>query len=208
MDNRRRIEKIINWTGSILTALLISVLLILSLCSSCQNNKSSLKTYRVKKGKNHFSPKIFDFNNRELNFEFELDASCLYDLKDVNNKTFVSKIIGLSDCNVIHHSRAGIYLGFQPVFNELGLHTGSFEIYSYWRNEGKFQFEVIDTIRANTRHTARLRIDKNYIWNFDGKVYIEKRVKKCNKGIHYRFGSYFGGTETAPHNMKLKLNIL
>ena len=189
----------------------IRIVLIAFLLTSCLfggGNDKKLTRYEVKKGKHKFTPSLVALDNRELNIQFELDASCLYDLKDVGGKTFVSKITGLSDCNGLHSQNA-IYLGWQPVFNEFDRHTGDFAIYAYWRNNGKFFLNPIDTIRANTKHTARMRIlNGAYQWEFKGKTYREKRTKKCNNGFHYRIQPYFGGTPTTPHDMWLYIKIL
>lgn len=184
------------------------IILIAFILLSCTAKDKGFKRYEVKQGEHKFKPNLVSFENREINFKFRLDASCLYDLKDVEEQTFVSKITGLSDCNSLH-SKNAIYLGWQPIFNEIGYHTGNFNIYAYWRIEGVFYFEKLLTTSPDSDVIARLRItDKFYKWNVNGKLFDIERKKKCNNGIHYRIQPYFGGKQKAPHNMIMYLNIL
>ena len=83
--------------------------------------------------------------------------------------------------------------------------NGNLEILWFRHLNGVFDFDVITTVELNEVNYLELDItNSKYILKVNGEV---KHLTRCCTGEYKRYylNPYFGGDETAPHDIKIKI---
>ncbi len=165
---------------------------------SCKKyDENGYRVFKIRKG---FHRSTFDrdtTNESFISFSVIFDNNCEYYTQDPINQYDINKLYGLSDCGTYHKTNS-VRFGWRWDGN-------SIEINSYIRVDGNFYFEKICNVNLNEANDYSIQIfDDHYILRVGT---IEKKInKKCNFiGKRYKLWPYFGGDETAPHDIVIRI---
>lgn len=154
--------------------------------------------YFIPKGEHSSKGKTIDeLTNTTLAYDVIFDNSCKYDLNS-SDQADINKLFGFADCNSNHHNNSARF-GWRWNNNQL-------EILSYYYVNEKRKHEFLTAIELDKPYRMSIEIvDHQYKFEIENvleAVYYE-RGNTCNKGLHYLLFPYFGGNQTAPHDMKI-----
>ena len=181
-------------------------ILLLGLFSCNKENADGYRVYTIDKG-NHYSDgpidKLFGNNNRADSWEWEVifEQSCIYsesDLFNPSNYLDVNKLIGFSDCDR-HHSQYSCRVGWRASGD-------SIELLIYKRDDNNIGFKSLKKVYPDQIVNVTLDFkDTIYTSCIDG--ICDTLVRPCPdwSGRKYSLFPFFGGQETAPHKMKIRI---
>ncbi|MFW5847594.1 MAG: hypothetical protein ACOCVF_01565 [bacterium] len=175
-----------------------------------------MKEYQLKKGKHSAKGIHFGLTfKKKLKFKAKFDKSCLYSYsKHIQDRYDVNKLFGFS--TTWYHHKQSSRVGWRCLDNE------NIELFSYIYTGGKLLLEYlkepIAIVKPNEEFTFEIT-DSETFCSFEFKRIIEKEkeinhnVKVIDKSpdwflFHYYLFPFFGGDLTAPHDMKLYIDIL
>ena len=180
------------------------VLLVLIGCN--KEDKNGYRVYTIDRG-SHYSDgpidKLFGNNNRANLWEWEVifEPSCIYselDLFNPSNYLDVNKLIGFSDCDR-HHSQYSCRIGWRASGD-------SIELLIYKRDDNNIEFKPLKKIHPDQIVNVTLEFkDTIYISCIDGICDTLDRPCPDWSGRKYSLFPFFGGQETAPHKMKIRI---
>ena len=189
---------------NILMIRLICLVLFLNSCS--KKDDSGYRVYTIDKG-NHYSDgpidKLFGNDNKSTLWEWEVifDSSCIYsesDLVNSSNYLDVNKLIGFSDCDR-HHSQYSCRVGWRASGD-------SIELLIYKRDDNNISFKSLEKVYTDQVVNITLEFkDSIYISCIDGNCDALERPCTDWVGRKYSLFPFFGGQETAPHEMKIRI---
>ncbi len=171
-----------------------------SLTSKAETSK--YLTYRIKQGEhyadhNDYSP----IETSELKFVVKFDSSAIYTSKDVVNQFDINKLYGFSDNNTHHHQYSA---RFGWSWTNSALH-----LYAYVYNEGVVVKEDLGTAPLNTEISCSIKVEESdYLFRMNDKIMSMPRKSTTPKAKGYRLYPYFGGDETAPHDITIQIKNL
>ncbi len=159
-------------------------------------------TYIIPAGEHDISQnKNSLFNGNILKFQAIFDSSAVYNTVVPENKYDVNKLMGFSDCSSQHHENSARF-GWNWYENAL-------HIFAYTYVNGNRIVREIATTKIGHPNVYQIEIVGNqYIFTFDNQVVSMDRHCSGGVGIAYNLYPYFGGDETAPHKIKLKIRNL
>lgn len=160
--------------------------------------------FTIKKGQHynfglwHLFPFCFSKN---LFFTFKLSKECLFELKEADDYD-VNKIFGRSFG--LDHHKDSVRIGWIP-----STHDGKYSLYLYWYNAGERDMKKICELDAEKEYAMRLDFFLDICCY---EVFKETDVYSIHFVLPKRtFGQYlfpyFGGNKTAPHDMKIKIEL-
>jgi hypothetical protein len=158
--------------------------------------------YIIKKG-NHYSNwfkfPFFRFG-RSIKFQFMIDSSSHYTLNTEDDYDW-NKLFGLSNGLNSHQSSARIAWR--------RLNEEQYEICLYTYDNGIKVISKEMTLDYNTFYGARIIISTNnfYLLFKDISLILPRRSEKLFP-IKTILKPYFGGTSVAPHDIKIKINVV
>ncbi|RNI30516.1 hypothetical protein EFB08_04460 [Rufibacter latericius] len=157
-------------------------------------------TYSIGSGNHETTNPLKILSTNTLKFEVRFDSTAIYATKDPSNQADINKLYGMSDCGTFHHENSARF-GWRWYQNKLELHA-----YSY--NEGKNTSTFITAIDLKKNYTCELTLtDTKYVFKVRGKT-VEHARACTGEGKGYQLYPYFGGDETAPHEIKIKIKAL
>jgi len=156
------------------------------------------ETYKIKSGKHnsgiHFAP----HTTNGLLFSAKFDDSAIYQTQNPTNQADINKLYGFSDC-MSKHQENSARIGWRWYNNEL-------QILGYTYADGNRHHKLITSAPLNEYFEASIIIS-GYEYQFKVNNETVYLPRGCNKevGVAYRLFPYFGGDETAPHDIKIKI---
>jgi hypothetical protein len=184
-------------------------ILLLGLFSCNKENADGYRVYTIDRG-NHYSDgpidKLFGNNNRADSWEWEVifEPSCIYsesDLLNPSNYLDVNKLIGFSDCDR-HHSQYSCRVGWRASGD-------SIELLIYKRDDNNIEFKSLKKVYPDQIVNVTLDFkDTIYTSCIDG--ICDTLVRPCPNwsGRKYSLFPFFGGQETAPHDIRIWIKLL
>ncbi len=157
------------------------------------------KTYTIKKG-NHKASGIHSglFVKSELSIKVKFDNSAIYTSKLPANQWAINKLFGFSDC-FSHHQTNSARFGWRYLNSKLELMAYNYVKKQRWE-------EKIGDLKMNEWQEMKIKMDKsNYIFSFAGKTVKMPRGCSNKNANGYKLFPYFGGEETAPHDIKIEI---
>ena len=158
---------------------------------------SAFDHYFIPKGQHYSQQSIYtpvEYN--ELRFTVKFDSSAVYTTLDPNNQYDINKLYGFSDNGTVHHEFSA-RIGWRWSDNALRL-------FGYVYNNGEVSYEELTTISTGTEHECSIRIEGNhYIFSADDKTLSMTRTGTAAVATGYKLFPYFGGDETAPHDIHI-----
>jgi hypothetical protein len=180
------------------------ILLVLIGCN--KEDENGYRVYTIDRG-NHYSDgpidKLFGNDNRANSWEWEVifEPSCIYselDLFNPSNYLDVNKLIGFSDCDR-HHSQYSCRIGWRASGD-------SIELLIYKRDDNNIEFKSLKKIYPDQIVNVTLEFkDTIYISCIDGICDTLDRPCPDWSGRKYSLFPFFGGQETSPHKMKIRI---
>jgi len=155
------------------------------------------RMYTIKEG-NHRSTYQYTTNFDTLvRFKAIFDSSAIYNTTDPSNQYDVNKLYGVSDCGC-SHMKYSIRFGWRWL-------NDSLEILLFKHQGGVFSFEKITSITLNDVHQYEIiKTDNEYVLYVDN---VYRTTPRSCPGLYrsYFLYPYFGGDETAPHNITIQI---
>jgi hypothetical protein len=172
--------------------------LLLILLFSCHEEKMILHKwdeYVIKKGHHSSGTHAAPFTANTLEFKAVFNESAKYEIGA--NQSDINKLLGFSDCYTQHHENSARF-GWN--WND------SLNIYAYCYCRGEVKNKYITSIKLNKIYHYRIdKFHNRYIFYLAGKTVEMERNPEDGGG--YLLFPYFGGQNSAPHNVTIKLLI-
>ena len=145
----------------------------------------------------------------EVKFKFRFDKSAIYTTTDPSNQADINKLYGFADCvsfttqyTIAPHHIHSARLGWAWLNQAL-------RIYAYYYNDSVRLFRELQTVEFNKSYTAGIKIiPGGYEFTIDNKKDTVKRTCTLPTISGYKLFPYFGGTETAPHDIHIGIKEL
>ena len=194
MLNVRTTVKMIDW---IIRLIMIFIIALLVSCEEPLEN--DYRYYVIPKGKHDGSFKMQSLQSHKLQFNAMFDQTAIYESQIPVNQHDINKLMGFSDCNSHHHENSARF-GWRWL-------NDSLEIHAYVYNDGERSSEYIGIVELNETFAYEISMNRDYyVFSLEGSepVHME-RTNGCTKGLYYMLFPYFGGNETAPHDILIKI---
>jgi hypothetical protein len=131
-----------------------------------------------------------------INFTVKFDSSSIYTTVDPDNQYDINKLYGFSDNNA-HHHQFSARIGWRWSDNALRL-------FGYNYNNGIAEYKEIARIEVGEEIECSISIQSDqYVFKVNGRTLSMPRATKAEKAIGYKLYPYFGGNETAPHDIHI-----
>jgi hypothetical protein len=172
------------------------------LTAAPQKNAEGYTAYIIRKGNhsaegNHYRSLLTD----HLKFRVLFDSSCIYTTSREWNTADVNKLYGFSDCNTGHHVNSARF-GWRWSGQAL-------EILAYCYVNGERQSKLLGTIPIGQPVDMSIRLQESeYIFELNGQSFRMPRYCATSRAEGYQLYPYFGGDETAPHDVKILVRDL
>ena len=140
-------------------------------------------------------------NISTLSFTVRFDSSALYHSVETVNQEDINKLYGFADNNA-NHEQYSARIGWNWARNALRL-------YAYVYNAGVRSSQEIGTISIGAEHSCSIKVVANqYQFTVDKLSISMPRSSQTTEGAGYRLFPYFGGDETAPHDIHIVIREL
>lgn len=160
----------------------------------------AMDSYVIEEGDHSSTSKVTLITGTEMTFEAIFDDSAIYETLSESNQADINKLMGFSDCTSHHHSNSARF-GWRWYDDELQIHA-----YTY--ADGTRSDEELGTVEIDEVATYSIEIDSDrYLFTFDG-VTTEMDRGCSGGGVKYQLYPYFGGDETAPHDITIYIEEL
>ncbi|MEO6456516.1 MAG: hypothetical protein ABIN97_20740 [Ginsengibacter sp.] len=137
----------------------------------------------------------------ELKFVVKFDSSAIYTTANHSNQYDINKLYGFSDNDSIHQ-RYSARMGWRWSDNAL-------RIFAYVYNTGVRSSKELGTIKIGTENNCWVKVTgKHYIFSLNNKTDTLLRSSTTFKARGYKLYPYFGGDETAPHDINILIKEL
>ena len=153
--------------------------------------------YFIAKGQHYSdqSAQVF-LNAPSIKCDVIFDSSAIYQNKEVNNQFDVNKLIGFSDCGAGHHENSA-RLGWNWTGTQV-------MIYAYSYSGTQRIILPIDSVKIGKAFSCSVEaIEGNYHFAVGEKKVTIQRFCTGYSGSFYKLFPYFGGDETAPHDIRI-----
>ena len=182
------------------------VILILSLYACSKEKKEAeaitnlFKVYKISKGE-HFSDNTVykEISGlKVMSFTVIFDSTAKYTTVNPQNQYDINKLYGFSDNNKFHHA-CSARLGWRWVSNKL-------ELLGYVYNDSIVKFTPIGFFPINTELPCKIEVaGKKYLFRVNNVLAEIPRTSPDSTANGYQLYPYFGGDETAPHDIYIRI---
>lgn len=163
------------------------------------------RIFKVAQG-DHFSTplltKVFVGTSMSMTVIFDETAKYEFSPQFASDQTDNNKLYGFADCATSHMQNSARF-GWFSLNNQL-------VVTAFTHRGGKFYFQIIKEIETNRPYEASIDISadkKKYIYTFDGARVEVERGCEADKAIGYHLQPYFGGQQTAPHDVYITVKV-
>lgn len=167
-----------------------------------QQNPGIFTKYTIATGQQYADKNIFkQISYAELKFAVKFDSSAIYTNSDPNNQYDINKLYGFSDNNALHHQFSARF-GWRWSDNALRL-------FGYIYNNSIRDSKELGTIAIGTENNCSIKITpSHYVFTLNGVKDSLPRASATVKAEGYKLYPYFGGDETAPHDIFIYIKEL
>lgn len=160
---------------------------------------TSYERFTIPKGQHYSTYRVELLQSTSLIFQATFDESVIYKSQTEENQWDTNKLMGISDCNSFHQDNSARF-GWRWLNDRV-------EILAYCYVDGERIIELIGSTKPFQVNTYEIQLtDSKYIFKFDKEVMEIPRAKPCDVGAYYLLFPYFGGDETAPHDIHIMVN--
>ena len=156
-------------------------------------------SYTIKKG-SHFCEGNFykTVDDDEMNFIVRFDSSAIYKTVIPENQYDINKLFGFSDNNAGHHQYSARF-GWRWSDHALRL-------FAYVYNKGVVISREIGTVKIGELVNCSIKISaSHYTFLLNENSIHLPRSSSTARAVGYQLYPYFGGNETAPHEIRIHL---
>lgn len=160
---------------------------------------SGFQDYLIVRGQ-HYSQQtaLVSTNYNELRFLVKFDSSAIYHTLTAENQYDINKLYGFSDNNA-HHHEFSARIGWR-------WSDGALRLFAYIYNNGQSSSKEISTISIGEEHQCSIRVtEHSYIFTVNEHSKTMPRGSSTTSAIGYKLFPYFGGDETAPHDIRIRI---
>ncbi|MDO6391318.1 hypothetical protein Q4E40_14355 [Pontibacter sp. BT731] len=157
-------------------------------------------TFTIKKGGHTTQNPLRFVETSTIRFEATFDSTAIYSTSIPGNQADINKLYGLSDCETDHQTNSARF-GWR-------WYEGRLEIHAYTYSNKKRSTVFITSVQPGQTNRYELVLgEKAYTFKVNDKQVTLPRF--CNTaGSHYQLYPYFGGDETAPHDITIRIREL
>ena len=166
-------------------------------CKKIDDNE--FRVYKIKQGKHRSVFKYKTSYTESFDLEVIFDENARYETSDPNNQLDVNKLWGVSDCGN-NHSYSSMRFGWR-----WNLEKDSMEILMYRRMFGEFEFKSLGFVNLGETVYMSMNItNDSYEMCLNG--HCDSMERPCFTTYkRYFLYPYFGGNETAPHDITIRI---
>lgn len=136
-----------------------------------------------------------------LTFVVKFDSSAIYQTRNVANQPDVNKLYGFADNNAGHQQFSARF-GWR-------WSDGALRLFGYTYNNGIRDFLEIGIIEIGQEYTCTIAVAKEvYIFSVGNTRKNMQRSSTSSTATGYKLYPYFGGDETAPHDIRIWIKEL
>jgi len=159
-------------------------------------------TYLIKAGNHETTNPFKMLRKSQLRFVVTFDSSAVYRNLDPSNQADINKLYGMSDFNSFHQTNSARF-GWRWYNNRL-------ELMAYSYKNGVNSSDFITAVELNKPYTCTLTFtDQKYVYQVEGQGAKVEQARRGNGAASgYQLYPYFGGDETAPHDVRIKIQEL
>lgn len=183
----------------------LPALLLLLLCA-CQKEKLSPNTplpadgftkYVIAKGGHYCTGNaLVPLETAELKFTVRFDSSAIYQTTDPHNQHDINKLYGFSDNGGQHHQFSARF-GWR-------WSDGALRLFAYTYNNGNRDEKEMGLVVIGKEIFCSIRATgESYTFTLNNKVETLPRLSATPRAKGYRLYPYFGGSEPAPHEVRI-----
>ena len=170
-----------------------------------ENNLTPTFTnYKIAKGQhyaNNDSTVFLLTNYKQLRFFCKFDSSATYTTALKENQGDINKLYGFADNNSQHHDFSARF-GWNWINNSLHL-------WAYIYNNGKRSYKDLGSVAIGTEINCTIVVlPTAYVFGVNGKQTLMPRNATTTTAVGYKLFPYFGGDETAPHDVTILVKEL
>lgn len=170
---------------------------IIFLLVNCSKITDNYKSFTIREGKHRSTNALNYSKDTVFGWNIEFDSSAIYKTVDSLNQLDVNKLIGWSDCGTDHIDNS-IRFGWRWLNDSLEIHWFKHEL-------GEFSFDLIKRVSICEEHYYEMTISTwDYKMGVDG-TYVHVPRNCPREYRRYQLYPYFGGDETAPHDINIKI---
>jgi hypothetical protein len=162
---------------------------------SSGNTSGQTIQYIIKQGAQYCDQNTFKtVSVSEVKFTAKFDSTAIYKTLDPKNQYDINKLYGFSDNRSDHHQYSARF-GWR-------WSDGALRLFAYVYNEGAVSSKELTTIGIGAEVTCSIKVQNNqYIFTVNGASQTMPRLSTTENGEGYQLYPYFGGDETAPHEI-------
>jgi hypothetical protein len=136
-----------------------------------------------------------------LSFTAVFDGSAVYRFPEEIYQDSKNKLLGFSDCNSTHHENSARF-AWQFYNDEL-------QIFAYCYVNGERVEKYIGVAGIGEENHFEIRVtEQTYFFTMNnGEPVVIERGNTCDKGAYYMLWPYFGGSQPAPHDVRIDIRI-
>ena len=165
-----------------------------------------MKKFKINIG-SHYSWGLHRFGitfKNKIAARAKFDASCLYDLKNINNLD-INKLFGFST-TFFHHNQSA-RIGWRRH------NDNSIEVLTYsYNNHKRVQQTLLGIVKPDQLFTCTIKDNEtHYVYTFHSEdVFTTISDKKQSDKVLFKYmlWPYFGGDQEAPHEMLIHLELV
>mgnify|MGYP006972337173 CR=1 FL=1 len=158
--------------------------------------------YSIPAGKQKPIPNPFVFFDKsKLKFIVHFDSSAIYQNQVKRDRRDINKLMGFSDHFSLHH-RYSARFGWRWL-------NDSLQLTAYCYNKGIRSFKEICNIPLYSFDTCEIKISGNqYIFSVNDQSISMPRTAGGKNAVGYKLFPFFGGNESAPHDIHIYIKEL
>jgi hypothetical protein len=137
----------------------------------------------------------------EMKFIVRFDSTAIYQSKLPENQYDINKLYGFSDNNTDHHQYSARF-GWRWSDKALRL-------FAYIYNKGVVTSKELSTVDIGAEINCFIKVTADkYLFGVDGTITDLPRMSTTEKAKGYQLYPYFGGDESAPHQIDIWIKNL
>lgn len=171
-------------------------------CETMDQWSPDMIVFTIREGSHTSNHKAQTLMTNRIVFEAMFDESAIYTSIDPIQQHSKNKLIGFADCNSTHQVNSARF-GWHWIDD--GLHVTAYTYVNGERIE-----DYIGEVQLNRFHRYELSFDSNnyYFYLDEREAVVTPRNAACKIGVYYILWPYFGGQETAPHDVTIFIKML
>jgi predicted small secreted protein len=169
----------------------------LSKDSAAGESSGQFTKYTIQKGNQYCDGNGYKpIELTEMKFLARFDSTAIYQTQSVENQYDINKLYGFSDNNSDHHQYSARF-GWRWSDKALRL-------FAYVYNGGTVISKELATVMIGAEVDCSIKISgDNYLFTVDGTTTSMPRIATTDKAKGYQLYPYFGGDESAPHQINI-----